>query len=89
VAHTCTSRYFKGRDQEGHGLRLAWANSLQDTLSPKMDWRKMDWRHAIEHLFFECKALNSNPSSTKKQKRKKKELGMCGGSCLESQHSEG
>jgi hypothetical protein len=54
-----------------------------------MDWRKMDWRHAIEHLFFECKALNSNPSSTKKQKRKKKELGMCGGSCLESQHSEG
>jgi hypothetical protein len=28
VAHACNPSYSEGKDQEDHGLRPAWANSL-------------------------------------------------------------
>jgi hypothetical protein len=33
VAHACNPSYSGGRDQEDHGLKPAWANSLQDPIS--------------------------------------------------------
>jgi hypothetical protein len=35
VAHACNPGYSGGRDQEDHGLKPAWANSSQDSLSRK------------------------------------------------------
>jgi hypothetical protein len=35
VAHTCNPSYSGDRDQEDHGLKSAWANSLQDPISKK------------------------------------------------------
>jgi hypothetical protein len=32
VAHTYNTSYSGGRDQEDHGSRPAWANSLQDPI---------------------------------------------------------
>jgi hypothetical protein len=32
VAHTYNPRYSGGRDQDGHSLKPAWANSSQDTV---------------------------------------------------------
>jgi hypothetical protein len=33
VAHACNPTDLEGRDQEDHGSKLAWANSLQDPVS--------------------------------------------------------
>jgi hypothetical protein len=33
MAHVCDPSYLGGRDREDHGLRPAWANSLQDPIS--------------------------------------------------------
>jgi hypothetical protein len=33
VAHTCNPSYSGGRDQKDCGLKPAWANSFQDTIS--------------------------------------------------------
>jgi uncharacterized protein YdcH (DUF465 family) len=35
VAHTCNPSYSKGRDQEDHGSKPAWANSSWDPLLKK------------------------------------------------------
>jgi hypothetical protein len=35
VAHACNPSYSGGRDQEDHGLKAAWANSLRDPISKK------------------------------------------------------
>jgi hypothetical protein len=61
VAHACNSSYPEGRDQEDHGLKLAWANSsvrpYLEKPFPKIglvDWLKV-------------KALSSGLSSEKKK----------------------
>jgi hypothetical protein len=33
VAHACNPSYSGGRDQEDHGLKPAWENSLRDPIS--------------------------------------------------------
>jgi hypothetical protein len=35
IGHTCNPSYSGGRDQEDHGLKLAWASFSQDTISKK------------------------------------------------------
>jgi hypothetical protein len=35
VAHACNPCYLGGRDQGNSGLKPAWANSLQDSISKK------------------------------------------------------
>jgi hypothetical protein len=43
VTHTCHPSFLEGWDQEDHGLRPAWANSLRDphlqNIQSKMGWR--------------------------------------------------
>jgi hypothetical protein len=40
VAHAYDPSYSGGRDQEGHSLKLAWANSLQDAISKETHHNK-------------------------------------------------
>jgi hypothetical protein len=40
VAHTCNPSYSIGRDQEDHGLKPAWTNSLQYPISKKTHHKK-------------------------------------------------
>jgi hypothetical protein len=41
VALTCNPSYTEGRDQEDCGLKLAWANSLRNSISIKPIKKKM------------------------------------------------
>jgi hypothetical protein len=43
VAHAYNPSYSGGIDQEGHGLKPAWANSLQDPISKKPITKKGWW----------------------------------------------
>jgi hypothetical protein len=43
LAHTCNPSYLGGRDQENHGLKLAWANSSQDPIL-KISNTKQGWQ---------------------------------------------
>jgi hypothetical protein len=63
VAHACDPSYSGGRNQEDHGSKPAWANSLQDPISKKPFTKKglVEW--------LKVKALSSNPSTTKKQNK--------------------
>jgi hypothetical protein len=71
MAHVCDPSYLGGRDREDHGLRPAWANSLQDPISKitRAKWTR-DLVQTIECLLCKCKALSSNPSPIKKTKTK-------------------
>jgi hypothetical protein len=40
VAHTCNPSYSEDRDQEDHGSKLSWGNSLCDTMSKKKPSQK-------------------------------------------------
>jgi hypothetical protein len=60
-AHIYHCSYSGGRDQEDWGLKPAWANSSQDSISKKQ---------------LKVEALSSNPSIAKKKKKKKKEKKM-------------
>jgi hypothetical protein len=70
VAHACNSSYLGGWDQEAHGLRPAWANRSQD---PICKITTVKWTgpvvQAIECLLCKHKALSSNPSLIKNEKR--------------------
>jgi hypothetical protein len=69
VAHACTPSYSGGRDQEDQGLRPAWANSFQDTISKNTQHKK----GLAECLLRKHEALSSNPSAAKKKKKKKQD----------------
>jgi hypothetical protein len=43
VAHTCNPSYSGDRDQEDHGLKSAWANSLQDPILKHPSQKKGGW----------------------------------------------
>jgi hypothetical protein len=55
VAHACNPSYSGGTDQEDHGLKPAWANSLRDPISKK---KKQHKKGLVEWL--KVKALSSN-----------------------------
>jgi hypothetical protein len=40
VAHTCNPTYSGGRDQEDHGSKPAWANSLRDPILKKPHYKR-------------------------------------------------
>jgi hypothetical protein len=42
VGHICNPSYSGDRDQENHGLKPAWANSVQDLIS-KMQNTNQGW----------------------------------------------
>jgi hypothetical protein len=60
VAHACNPSYSKGRDHEDHGLKPAWANSLETLL--KRPFTKIG---LVEWL--KVKALSSSPSTIHKK----------------------
>jgi hypothetical protein len=44
VAHSCNPSNSGGRDQEDHGLRSAWGNSLQDPISKMHNIKRLtEW----------------------------------------------
>jgi hypothetical protein len=59
--------YLGDRDQEDRGLRPAWANSSQDSISKitRAKWTR-GVAQATKHLICKCETLSSNPTSTKK-----------------------
>jgi hypothetical protein len=62
VAHTCNPSYSGGRDQEDHGSKPAQTNSSTRPYFKKK--KKITKVGLVEWL--KVKALNSNPSTTKK-----------------------
>jgi hypothetical protein len=42
VAHACDPSYSGGRDQEDHGSKPAWANSLQDPILKVLITKRAD-----------------------------------------------
>jgi hypothetical protein len=67
VAHTCNSNYPGGKDQEDRDSKPTWANSSARTYLKKK--KKNLYKRLVEWL--KVKALNSNPSTTKKKKKEK------------------
>jgi hypothetical protein len=63
VAHACNSSYSGGRDQEDHGLKLAWASSSARPCLEK-SFTKIE---LVEWL--KAKALSTSPSTAKKKKK--------------------
>jgi hypothetical protein len=72
VAQTYNPGYLGGRDQEDQSLRPAWANSLRNSISKII---RTKWTghvpQEVECLLCKCGALSSNPSPTKKRKKRK------------------
>jgi hypothetical protein len=71
VAHFYNPSYSGGRDQEDHGLKPAWTNSLQEPIL-KISITKIE---LVELL--KVKALNSNhcnPPPPQKKKKNSKEI---------------
>jgi hypothetical protein len=66
--------YNPGRkDQEDYCLRPAWANSLPGPISKIAKAKQTGGvAQAVQHLLCKCKALSSNPSTNKKQLKKKR-----------------
>jgi hypothetical protein len=64
VAHACNLSYLGGRDWEDRNSKPAWANSSQHPSSKKT----LHEKGLVEWLKVE--ALSSNPSATKKKKKK-------------------
>jgi hypothetical protein len=71
VAQACNAG---GRDQEDHGSRLAWAKSSRDPILKITNTQKKAGKVAqlIDNLPSKCRALSSSPSTTKKNKKKKR-----------------
>jgi hypothetical protein len=65
----CNPSYSRGRDQEDHGSKPAWANSSRDSIS-KIPITKRAGRvtEVVECLPSEAEALSSNPSTTTTKK---------------------
>jgi hypothetical protein len=68
VVHTHNPSYSGGKDQEAPGSKPAQANSSQNPISKKPFTKigLMEW--------FKIKALNSNPSTEKKKRLKRRIL---------------
>jgi hypothetical protein len=78
MAHICNPRYLGGRDQEDHGSKPAWANSLWDPIEKKIHHKKglVEWgsrcrpwvqaplpQQQQKNLsFFNCLLFNKNKS---------------------------
>jgi hypothetical protein len=62
VVHTCNPSYSEGRDQEDHGSKPSWANSLQDPILRKNNHKKRlaEWLKVL--------VLSSSPSTSKKNR---------------------
>jgi hypothetical protein len=43
VVHICNPSYLGGRDQEDHGLKPAWTNSLQEPILKKKKKTTHSW----------------------------------------------
>jgi hypothetical protein len=41
--HTCNPSYSGGRDQKENGLKPAWGNSSQDTISKILNIKVVEW----------------------------------------------
>jgi hypothetical protein len=67
AVHARNPSYSGGRDQEYHGLKPAWANSLRYPISKKT-YHKKKKTGLVEWL--KVKALSSNPSATHTKKIK-------------------
>jgi hypothetical protein len=61
MVHTCNPSYSGGKDQEDHGLKPAWANSLRDSILKKSNTKK--WLVVAN--------WSSKPSTTNKTKQNK------------------
>jgi hypothetical protein len=72
VAHTCNPSYLRGRDQEDHGLRPAWVNSLWDLILKITQHKK---RTGGVAQVVECLKLISNPSTNKQTQQQQKNPG--------------
>jgi hypothetical protein len=59
VAHICNPSYSGGRDQDNHGSRPGWTNSLRDPISKSPSKIEL-----VEWL--KVKALNLSPNGAKK-----------------------
>jgi hypothetical protein len=68
VAYTYNPSYSGGRDQDDHGLKLAWANS---SMRPYL---QKPFTKIVLEEWLKVRALNSNPST--KKKKKKAEFGV-------------
>jgi hypothetical protein len=72
VAHTCDPSYYRGWDQKDGCSKPAHANRSWDLIlkipNPKRTGRVAS---VIGHLSSKCEALNSNPSTTKTQNKKR------------------
>jgi hypothetical protein len=71
AAHTCNPCDSGGRDKKDHGLKSAWANSLQDPILKTPITKKglVDW--------LEVQSLSSSPSSAPHTKKTKTEMAFC------------
>jgi hypothetical protein len=63
VSHACNPSYSGGRDQEHHGLKPAWVNSLQDPISKILNLKRSGGGAQVPS---KCEALSSNSSAIKK-----------------------
>jgi hypothetical protein len=63
VAHACNPSYSGGRDQKDCVSKPAWANSSQDPILKNLSQKGLaEWLNV--------NALSSNPSTTKKKKKR-------------------
>jgi hypothetical protein len=71
VAHTYKPSYLEDWDQEDHGLRPAWANSLWSPISKITRARAGAVAQVVRCLPSKYEASSLNPSTTKRKKKKK------------------
>jgi hypothetical protein len=80
MAHACNPSYLGGWNLEDHGLRPAWANSTQDSIS-KNNQSKMDWMcgssSRVPALQIWSPELNPSQNNQPPPSKKKSTLG-CG-----------
>jgi hypothetical protein len=66
----CNPRYLGDWDWEDHGLKSAWANSLQNIFKITRTKYTGDVAQLVWCMLCKCEALSSNPSSPPKNSRK-------------------
>jgi hypothetical protein len=67
VAHACNPRYIRGRDQEHHGSKPAWANSSRDPISKNPSQKRAGGV---------AQGVVQTPASQKKKKEEEEEEGI-------------
>jgi hypothetical protein len=70
VSHACNASYSGGRDQEGHALKPAWANSSLDPVSKNPSQRRAGRVTQGEGLEFKLQ-YHKKQTKTNKQKNQK------------------